>query len=81
MIDPLAEGMDVTPFWELLSEPEVIKVVHAGQQDVEPVARLLGVAAKGVFDTQIAAGMVGCPIRFPWPNWWRRLQGPSWARV
>jgi ribonuclease D len=61
LIDPLAHGMDVTPFWQLLNDPAVTKVVHAGQQDVEPVARLLKAPAQGVFDTQIAAGMVGLP--------------------
>jgi ribonuclease D len=61
LIDPLAADIDVTPFWELLCDPEVTKIVHAGQQDVEPVARLLGRPAQAVFDTQIAAGMVGLP--------------------
>src|SRR5580658_2846434 len=32
LIDPLA-GMDVTPFWELVCETSVEKVVHAGEQD------------------------------------------------
>jgi ribonuclease D len=61
LIDPLADGVDVAPFWELLCDPGVTKVVHAGEQDVEPVARLLGKPAAGIFDTQIAAGLVGLP--------------------
>ena len=74
LIDPLAEalaeagggepGGGLRPFWELLAEPadggegpEVI--VHAGLQDLEPVARLIGRPVGRVFDTQIAAAFVG----------------------
>lgn len=61
LIDPLASGVDVTPFWEVLADPSVTKIVHAGQQDVEPVARLLNRPATNIFDTQIAAGLAGLP--------------------
>ena len=58
LIDPLV-GLDLDPFWHLLADPAVEKVVHAGQQDVEPVHRHIGLAAANVFDTQVAAGFVG----------------------
>ncbi len=58
LIDPLAE-MDVTPFWELLTDGSVQKVVHAGQQDLEPALRLTGRPARRVYDTQIAAAFTG----------------------
>jgi ribonuclease D len=60
LVDPLA-GVDMRPFWELIADPSVEKVVHAGQQDVEPVWRHIGREAQGVFDTQIAAGFVALP--------------------
>jgi ribonuclease D len=60
LIDPL-RGLDVTPFWELVCDPSVEKVVHAGQQDVEPTFRLLGKTAENLFDTQVAAGFIGLP--------------------
>ena len=60
LIDPLAE-VDLTPFWELLCDPTVEKIVHAGDQDIEPVVRHLGKAPANFFDTQIAAGFVGLP--------------------
>src|SRR5439155_3723372 len=58
LIDPLA-GVDLKPFWEIIADESVEKIVHAGQQDVEPVIRHLGREAKNVFDTQIACGFIG----------------------
>jgi ribonuclease D len=60
LIDPLA-NVDLTPFWELLCDPAVEKIVHAGDQDIEPVVRHLGKSPANFFDTQIAAGFVGLP--------------------
>jgi ribonuclease D len=60
LVDPLAK-LDVTPFWEIVCEPAIEKVVHAGQQDLEPVFRHLSKPAANVFDTQLAAGFVGLP--------------------
>ena len=62
LIDPLAD-LNLMPFWELLVDPAVEKVVHAGSQDIEPVVRHTGRGPANVFDTQIAAGFVG----FPYP--------------
>jgi ribonuclease D len=58
LIDPLAE-LDVRPFWELVTDPAVEKIVHAGLQDVEPVFRALNRPPANLFDTQIAAGFAG----------------------
>ncbi len=60
LIDPLAD-VDLTPFWELLTDPAVEKIVHAGEQDIEPVVRHLGRPPANVFDTQIAAGFAALP--------------------
>ncbi|HEX4125879.1 MAG TPA: HRDC domain-containing protein [Tepidisphaeraceae bacterium] len=60
LIDPLAE-LDLTPFWDLLADSAVEKIVHAGQQDIEPVIRNLGRPAKNFFDAQVAAGLAGLP--------------------
>lgn len=58
LVDPLSPDIDLTPFWALLCDESVEKIVHAGQQDVEPVVRLTGDRPRGIFDTQIAAGFV-----------------------
>ena len=42
-IDPLAEGIDLTPLWDLMCDnDEVLKVFHAGGQDVEIVYNFTG---------------------------------------
>ncbi|MGE5610645.1 MAG: ribonuclease D [Bacillota bacterium] len=58
LVDPLA-GLDLTEFWKLIADPAVEKVVHSGQQDLEPVFRQLHQRATRIFDTQIAAGFIG----------------------
>lgn len=58
LVDPFAE-LDLSPLWQLMIDPAVEKVVHAGQQDLEPVYRATSRPAANVFDTQIAAGFVG----------------------
>jgi ribonuclease D len=58
LIDPLAK-MDLSPFWEVLCDGAIEKVVHAGSQDLEPVFRHMKRAPANVFDTQIACGFIG----------------------
>jgi ribonuclease D len=58
LIDALA-GLDLKPFWELIVDPAIEKIVHAGQQDLEPVFRILNRAPANIFDTQLASGFVG----------------------
>src|SRR5947208_4870083 len=58
LIDPLA-ALDLRPFWELVCDPSVEKIVHAGAQDIEPVIRHLDRQPQNIFDTQISAGFAG----------------------
>jgi ribonuclease D len=59
-IDPLAEGIDLTPLLELLTNNEdVLKVFHAGGQDVEIIYNMTGKTPHPIFDTQIAAMALG----------------------
>jgi ribonuclease D len=54
-IDPLAYGIDLQPLLDLLTENEdVLKVFHAGGQDVEIIVNLTGKTPHPIFDTQIA---------------------------
>ena len=49
----------MTPLLELLKDPKKIKVFHAARQDLEILVRLCGQVIPPVFDTQIAAALVG----------------------
>jgi len=54
-IDPMAEGIDLTPLLDLMCENEdVLKIFHAGSQDVEIIVNLTGKTPQPIFDTQIA---------------------------
>jgi len=54
-IDPLADGIDLAPLLDLLTRNEdVLKVFHAGGQDVEIIVNMTGATPHPVFDTQIA---------------------------
>lgn len=54
-IDPLAKGIDLAPLLELLTENEdILKIFHAGGQDVEIIYNLTGKTPYPIFDTQIA---------------------------
>ena len=59
-IDPKAPGIDMTPLLDLMVENEdVLKVFHAGGQDLEIVHNLTGKTPYPLFDTQIAAMALG----------------------
>ena len=62
LMDPLA-GDDMTPLLEVLADTSVIKIVHAGSQDLEIFYRMSGKAAGPIFDTQIAATVAGFPTQ------------------
>ena len=59
IIDPLAPGMDLAPLFELMADERVLKVFHAGRQDIEIFHHLTGRVPTPVFDTQIAAMVCG----------------------
>ncbi len=55
-IDPMARDLDMTPLLNLLTDNEdVLKVFHAGGQDVEIIYNLTGKTPHPIFDTQIGA--------------------------
>jgi len=59
-IDPKADGLDLQPLLNLLTDNEdVLKVVHAGGQDIEIICNLTGKTPHPMFDTQIATMAMG----------------------
>ncbi len=59
VIDPLADGLDLTPLFELFSNQNVLKVFHAARQDLEIFVRQAGAVPMPLFDTQVAAMVCG----------------------
>jgi ribonuclease D len=59
MIDPLAEGIDLAPFYALLANENVLKVMHGCRQDIEIFFHQAQTIPKPLFDTQIAAMVCG----------------------
>ncbi len=59
LIDPLASGIDLSPFFALMADERVCKVFHAARQDIEIVFHLGGLIPHPVFDTQVAAMVCG----------------------
>ena len=59
LIDPLAPGIDLKPFFALMDNPNVLKVFHAARQDIEIMVHRAGIVPHPVFDTQIAAMVCG----------------------
>lgn len=59
-IDPKAPGLDMTPLLDLMTRnDEVLKVFHAGGQDIEIIFNLTGKTPYPLFDTQVAAMALG----------------------
>ncbi len=59
IIDPLAPGIDLAPFYELLKRDDIVKVLHAARQDIEIFYLQGGVLPHPLFDSQIAAMVCG----------------------
>ena len=59
VIDPLAPGLNLTSFFNLMQAPSVTKVFHSGRQDIEIIYNLCGKIPAPLFDTQIAAQALG----------------------
>jgi ribonuclease D len=59
IIDPLAPGIDLAPFYALIARPDIVKVMHAARQDIEIFFLQGGVLPNPLFDTQIAAMVAG----------------------
>ncbi|MDH5361181.1 MAG: ribonuclease D, partial [Gammaproteobacteria bacterium] len=57
-IDPLALD-DLGPLLDLLYNPAITKVLHSARQDLEILQQLRGAPPSPIFDTQIAATLLG----------------------
>jgi len=77
IIDPMAPGIDLSPFLETLSDKSTVKVFHAARQDVEIFYNLTGAAPAPLFDTQVAAMACGFGEQIGYEPMVRSLVGAS----
>jgi ribonuclease D len=75
LVDPLAAGLDLAPFFALLDNPGVTKVFHAARQDIEIFVKLTGRVPASIFDTQIAASVCGFGDSVSYDNLVRSVTG------
>ena len=59
VIDTLAAGIDLKPFFDLMANERVLKVFHAARQDIEIVWHMANLIPHPIFDTQVAAMVLG----------------------
>lgn len=59
LVDPLAEDLDLAPFFELMADHSVTKVFHAARQDLEIIWQKGRVIPHPLFDSQVAAMVCG----------------------
>jgi ribonuclease D len=59
VVDALADGIDLKPFFALMADEKVLKVFHAARQDIEIVWHQAGIVPHPIFDTQVAAMVLG----------------------
>ena len=75
LIDSLADDIDLTPFFELMANHNVIKVFHAARQDIEIIWHRARVMPAPVVDTQIAAMVLGFGDQIAYDQLAQRLVG------
>jgi len=59
VVDAMAPGLDLKAFFDLMANEEVLKVFHAARQDIEIVWHRAGLIPHPIFDTQVAAMVLG----------------------
>lgn len=59
VVDALAPGIDLAPFFGLMVDESVLKVFHSARQDIEIIHHLADVIPHPIFDTQVAAMVCG----------------------
>jgi ribonuclease D len=74
IVDPLAVR-DLEPLFGVFRDRSIVKVFHAGSQDLEILYRLMGSVPTPVFDTQTAATLLGLPTQVSYQQLVQSLVG------
>ncbi len=73
-IDPIAVK-NLDPLLDLFKRRDIVKIFHAGKQDLEIIYRLIGEVIEPVFDTQVAAAMVGWGAQISFAKMVKKVSG------
>ncbi len=74
-IDALAPDLDLGCFYRLMANPGVLKVFHAARQDIEIMVHATGAVPQPIFDTQVAAMVLGFGDQIAYDQLVQRLTG------
>ncbi len=77
IVDPMAEGLDLAPFYTLMGDESVVKVFHAARQDIEIIHHEGGLIPSPVFDSQVAAMVCGFGDSIAYDQLVMRISGAS----
>jgi ribonuclease D len=77
VIDSLAPGIDLAPFFELMADEKVMKVFHAARQDIEIVWHRAKLIPHPIFDTQVAAMVLGYGDSISYDQLVQRITGDT----
>jgi len=77
VIDALAPGIDLAPFYSLLADEKVMKVFHAARQDIEIVWHGAKLIPHPIFDTQVAAMVLGYGDSISYDQLVQRITGDA----
>ena len=77
VVDALAEGLDLAPFFKLMANEKVLKVFHAARQDIEIVWHRAKIIPHPVFDTQVAAMVLGYGDSISYDQLVQRITGDT----
>jgi ribonuclease D len=77
VIDALAPGIDLKPFFELMANESVLKVFHAARQDIEIVWHRAKTIPHPLFDTQVAAMVLGYGDSISYDQLVQRITGDT----
>jgi len=77
VVDALAEEIDLSPFYALMANENVVKVFHAARQDIEIVWHRANLIPRPIFDTQVAAMVLGYGDSISYDQLVQRITGDT----
>ncbi len=77
VVDALAEGLDLQPFFDLMANEKIVKVFHAARQDIEIIWHRANLIPHPIFDTQVAAMVLGYGDSISYDQLVQRITGDT----